>query len=282
MTDVTPENDPKYQALTALLRRIGPVAVAFSGGVDSTFLAAASRDALGAENVLLVTACSETYSQRERADSERLAALLGLRRITLETSELAIPAFRTNPPDRCYYCKKELFTAMHTAVATEGTFTLCDGSNADDTGDFRPGRRALRELAVRSPLLEAGLTKDDIRRLSKSLGLPTWNKPSYACLSSRFPYGTPITAELVERVGACEDELHRLGFEGFRVRHHGDTARIEVPAERLADLVRDDVRRQVVERFKALGYTYVTVDLQGYRTGSLNEVLSDDVRRSQA
>ena len=282
MTDVVVRDDPKYQALAALLRQIGPVAIAFSGGVDSTFLAAAAGDALGADGVLLVTAYSETYGHRERADSERFAALLGLRRITLETSELAIPAFRTNPPDRCYHCKRELFTAMRAAVAACGAFTLCDGSNADDTGDFRPGRRALRELAVRSPLLEVGLTKDDIRRLSKALGLPTWNKPSYACLSSRFPYGTPITAELVERVGACEDELHRLGFEGVRVRHHGNTARIEVPAERLADLVRDDVRRQIVERFKTLGYTYVTVDLQGYRTGSLNEVLSDEVRRSQA
>jgi uncharacterized protein len=282
MTDVPVRDEPKYQALAALLRQMGPVAIAFSGGVDSTFLAAAASDVLGPDKVLLVTAYSETYGRRERADSERFAASLGLRRVVMETSELAIPAFRTNPPDRCYHCKKELFTAMRAAVAAQGEFTLCDGSNADDTGDFRPGRRALRELAVRSPLLEAGLTKDDIRRFSRAMGLPTWNKPSYACLSSRFPYGTEISADLVERVGACEDELHRLGFEGMRVRHHGDTARIEVPAERLADLVRDDVRTQIVERFKALGYTYVTVDLQGYRTGSMNEVLSDDVRRSQS
>jgi uncharacterized protein len=282
MTPTAVANDPKYRALCELLRGMGPVAIAFSGGVDSTFLAAAAGDALGADRVLLVTAYSETYGRREREESTRLAAQLKLERLTLETSELAIPAFRTNPPDRCYHCKKELFTAMQAVVAARGPYTLCDGSNADDTGDFRPGRRALRELGVRSPLLEAGFTKADIRRLSQALGLPTWNKPSYACVASRFPYGTPITAELVKRVDACEEELRRLGFDGVRVRHHGNTARIEVPAARLADVVRDHVREQIVEWFKAMGYTYVTLDLEGYRTGSMNEVLSEEERLAKS
>lgn len=282
MTDVPVRDDPKYAELAEILRGLGRVAVAFSGGVDSTFLAAAACEVLGAGNVLLVTAISETYGPRERQDSERLAATLGLERIVIHTSELAIPAFRTNPPDRCYHCKKELFTRMREVVAQYGDFVLCDGSNADDTGDFRPGRRALKELGVRSPLLDARLGKDDIRRLSKAMGLPTWDKPSYACLSSRFPYGSEISADLVERVGACEDLLYELGFAGCRVRHHGDTARIEVPAERLAELAAPELRRRIVERFRELGYTYVTLDLEGYRTGSMNEVLPDTVRRAES
>lgn len=281
MTDSPVGNDPKYVRLAEILRPLGRVAVAFSGGVDSTFLAAAACDTLGSDSVLLVTAISETYGPRERADSEHLADLLGLERLVIETSELALPAFRTNPPDRCYHCKRELFTRMAQVVAARGRYVLCDGANADDVGDFRPGRRATAELGVRSPLQEAGLTKDDVRRLSRAMDLPTWDKPSYACLASRFPYGTEISADLVERVGACEEELHRMGFRGCRVRHHGRTARIEVPAERIAELVSPEVRRRVVQRFKALGYAYVTLDLEGYRTGSMNEVLPEAVRRRE-
>jgi uncharacterized protein len=276
--DAELKNDPRMVRLSALLRELGRVAIAFSGGVDSTFLAAVAGETLGRENVLLVTAISETYGPRERADSETLAELLGLERIVIDTHELEIPEFRHNPPDRCYYCKKELFSQIREVVAGRGKFVMCDGSNTADTHDFRPGRRAVREQGVRSPLLEAGLSKDDIRELSRRMNLPTWNKPAYACLSSRFPYGTDISPEMVERVGACEEELFKLGFTGCRVRHHGDVARIEVPAERIVEIAAPEMRRRVVERFKALGYKYVTLDLQGYRTGSMNEVLSEEIR----
>jgi uncharacterized protein len=279
--DAEMKQDPRMARLGELLRELGRVAIAFSGGVDSTFLAAVAGETLGRENVLLVTAISETYAARERAESETLAELLGLERIVIDTHELEIPEFRHNPPDRCYYCKKELFTQIREVVAGRGKFVMCDGSNTADTHDFRPGRRAVREQGVRSPLLEAGLSKDDIRELSRSMGLPTWNKPAYACLSSRFPYGTDISPEMVERVGACEEELIQLGFPGSRVRHHGDVARIEVPPERVAELAAPEMRRRVVERFKALGYKYVTLDLQGYRTGSMNEVLSDEIRLAE-
>jgi uncharacterized protein len=279
--DAELKNDPRMVRLSALLRELGRVAIAFSGGVDSTFLAAVAGEALGRENVLLVTAISETYGPRERADSETLAELLGLERIVIDTHELEIPEFRHNPPDRCYYCKKELFSQIREVVAGRGKFVMCDGSNTADTHDFRPGRRAVREQGVRSPLLEAGLSKTDIRDLSRRMNLPTWNKPAYACLSSRFPYGTDISPEMVERVGACEEELFKLGFTGCRVRHHGDVARIEVPPERIVEIAAPEMRRRVVERFKALGYKYVTLDLQGYRTGSMNEVLSEEIRLAE-
>jgi len=276
MTEAAVESDFAYRRLEEILRELGRVAVAFSGGVDSTFLAAAARDTLGAANVLLVTAESETFGSRERREGTELADMLRLERIVLQTSELELPAFRTNPPERCYHCKKELFSRMAEAVAARGRYVLCDGSNADDLGDYRPGRRALAELGVHSPLLDAGLAKTDIRRLSRAMGLPTADKPSYACLASRFPYGTPITAELLDRVGACEEALRGLGFDGCRVRHHGRVARIEVPPDRVADLAAPEVRRRIVQRFKALGYAYVALDLEGYRTGSLNEVLPSD------
>jgi uncharacterized protein len=282
MNDSAARNDPKYLRLCEILRALGRAAIAFSGGVDSTLLAAAARDALTPDKVLLVTAASETYGSDELADSAELARSLGLERVVIRTRELELAAFRHNPPDRCYWCKRELFTRMAALARERGGFVLCDGSNADDVHDYRPGRRALGELGVRSPLLEAGLSKDDVRELSRALGLATWNKPARACLASRFPYGSELRKELLERVAACEEELRRMGFDHCRVRHHGEVARIEVPAERLAELAAPELRRRVVERFKALGYAYVALDLEGYRTGSMNEVLPPDIRLAGA
>jgi pyridinium-3,5-biscarboxylic acid mononucleotide sulfurtransferase len=283
MSNVPVRDDPAYGRLATILARLGRVAVAFSGGVDSTFLAAVARDVVGADRTLLVTVVSELTSRKEREDCKHLATHLGVRHVVVEVSALGLPAFRENPPDRCYHCKQALFTAMLASVAECGDYRLCDGSNADDRADFRPGRRALAELDIASPLLVAEMTKADIRRLSRAMGLPTWDKPSYACLASRIPYGIPVTEGLLERVGGCEDVLHRLGFHASRVRHHGDVARIEVGPDDIAALAEVDLRQQIVEAFKTLGYRYVALDLEGYRTGSLNEVLSTgSVRKNMA
>jgi len=265
--------DQKFQVLQDLLKEMGKVVIAFSGGVDSTFLLRVAKDVLGAENVIALTATSPTYPQYEFAESQKLASAIGVRQIVVESNELEIPGFAGNDPRRCYYCKQELFSICRQQAQELGFAFILDGANADDLADYRPGREAACELSVRSPLLEAGLGKDEIRELSRQLDLPTWKKQPFACLSSRFPYGTEITPERLAQIDRCETFLRHRDFRNYRVRYHGDTARIEVAAGEIARLLDDELRRAVVQEFKAAGFTYVALDLQGYRTGSMNETI---------
>ncbi len=264
--------DDKYQRLKEYIGGLGSALIAFSGGVDSTLLARAAHDALG-DKSLAVTAVSRSYPEREREEAKLYAARMGIRHILIESEELDIEGFAQNTPDRCYYCKRELFGKLTALAGKEGIKYILDGTNADDIGDYRPGRRAAEEFGVVSPFLEMGFTKQDIRDVSKELELPTWDKPAYACLSSRFPYGEEITREKLGRVEMSEDYLMKLGFKGFRVRNHGDIARIELRPEDISRLLDDDLRVNVVNMLKSIGYKYVALDLQGYRRGSMNEVL---------
>lgn len=259
--------------LDELLTACAPLLVAFSGGVDSTYLLWHASRLLGADRVVALTATSPTYPAHEFAESQRLAAALGVRQLVVESNELEIAGFADNPPRRCYHCKHALFTLCLEQARALGLATVVDGANLDDLADYRPGHEAARELGIRSPLLEAGLGKEELRTLSRRAGLPTADKQPFACLASRFPYGTPITAERLGQVERCEEFLRRNAFTTYRVRHHGDTARIELAAAELPRLLAGGLRGELVAVCKAAGFTYVALDLEGYRTGSMNSTL---------
>jgi len=270
--------DTKLARLQALIREIGPAIVAFSGGVDSTFVAAVAFDVLG-ERALAITGVSPSIPPSEVEEAKALAQQIGIGHELINTREMDDPDYVKNNPDRCFHCKDELYSRLGAIAGKRGFAAVLDGCNLDDTGDFRPGRRAAAQHGVRSPLHEAGLTKTEIRELSRERSLPTWDKPAMACLSSRIPYGTPVTVEALSSVDQAEAYLRSLGLRQLRVRHHvvpsGDAiARIETDEAGIETLVAQ--RSEISERLKVLGYLYVTLDLTGYRTGSMNEALQAD------
>jgi pyridinium-3,5-biscarboxylic acid mononucleotide sulfurtransferase len=261
----------KYKKLKTVILDFKKVLVAFSGGVDSTFLLKTAIDLLGNKRVIAVTAFSATTSRQDRRDVLRYSEAFDVELVVVESGELDIPEFVQNPPNKCYMCKKHRFGHLVEIASDKGFDAVVDGENADDHLDFRPGSQAAKELGIRSPLREAGLTKQEIRNLSKEFGLPSWDKPSFACLASRIPYHELITAEKLGQVDKAEEFLRDLGFlPQLRVRHHGNTARIELDHKDMRKLAQDDIRIRVVQYFKSLGFRFVTIDLEGYSMGSLN------------
>ena len=265
--------EEKFARLREIFLSMGRVIVAYSGGVDSTLLLRVARDTLGKENVLAITALSPLYPDRELMGAKRMAQEMGVKQILIESNELEIEGFSKNPLNRCYFCKKELFGEIQKLGQKEAILSIVEGSTLDDERDYRPGKKAIQELGIRSPLREARFTKEDVRELSRTLGLPTWDKPSFACLASRFPYGEEITPAGLKMVNEAEEFLFSLGFKQVRVRHYQNLARIEVYPEEMSRLMDGSLREKVVDRLKKVGYQYVTLDLQGFRSGSMNEVL---------
>lgn len=269
----------KTEAAREILRSLGRVAVAFSGGVDSTFVLKLAVDTLGQENVLAVTGRSASVASGEFDDATRLARHIGAEHRVIDTQEFDDPNYLANPTNRCYYCKTELYTRMTPIIREQGFTAIVNGTNADDLGDYRPGLMAAGEHEVRSPAAEAGLTKAEIRTLSAAWELPTHDKPASPCLSSRVQYGEAITPEKLKKIEQAESLLRQLGFRECRVRHHDNLARIEVPAREIERLASEDVRRKIESAFREFGYRYVCVDLRGFRSGSMNEVIAFGVRQ---
>ena len=275
MTEQNIDINTKLENLKKYLRSLGSLAVAFSSGVDSTFLLKVAHDELG-QNVIAITASSRSFPKRESNEAADFCKANGIKQITIESEELNIPQFRHNAVDRCYHCKKELFTKIIKLAKENGIEYVCEGSNMDDNGDYRPGLKAVAELGIKSPLRECNLYKEEIRALSKEMGLPTWNKPSFACLASRFVYGEEINEKKLEMVEKAEQTLLDLGFKQLRVRIHGENlARIEVLPAELERLL--SLRDTVVKALREAGFSYITMDLQGYRTGAMNEVIQTGI-----
>jgi pyridinium-3,5-biscarboxylic acid mononucleotide sulfurtransferase len=276
MPEVTSEILRKQESLIASLRALDSLLIAFSGGADSAYLAWAANKALG-PRALAITALSASFSEHDRHESERFAAANGIRHEIIHTEEFSNPLYVANQADRCYHCKDELFDKMEAFARSRGFSAIAYGINADDTHEFRPGHRAAAEHKILAPLLDAGLRKSEIRELSQLAGLSTWDRPAAACLSSRVAYGTAVTAELLARIEAGENALRGLGFRQFRLRVHGELARIEIARDELDRALNAELFQEISESLKGLGFTYVTLDLEGYRTGSLNALLKKAV-----
>jgi uncharacterized protein len=265
----------KLETLKSILAEMESVLISYSGGVDSTFLLKVASDILK-DKAIAVTASSEIHPSKELEEAKKNAKMLGVRHFIINTNELDDENFTSNTPERCYYCKKELFYKLIELAKQYGLNYVIDGSNYDDESDFRPGMKAASEFGIKSPLKDGKLTKEEIRLLSKEMNLPTWDKPSFPCLSTRFPYGTKITKEKLLRVESAEDFLARLGIRQLRVRDHGDIARIEVLKEDMHMFLDDAISQEITDKFKALGYMYITLDIQGYRMGSMNPLFKNE------